>query len=667
VTNKKVIKKLRDNAELAWASYGYFNLVGKKFKDKKDNQGNLLTITLHDILDMTYKGYVASGNTALFNPEQLDGDFTSTQAKNFFDKYDLLIHQPNTHSGFSATLFEDTQAQSNNTRYILAFRGTEFPNGAKNDIWGADKSLLFGNVPKEQYSDMLLFYRQCMGEIPFYVELDSMPQDKKSLEYELWLKIYQRSTESKYKPYIKESFLKDASKNPTKDNFKPPIDSTTKLNIVGHSLGGCLAQLFALSFSTDKDSSIINEVYTFNAPGAKDLKLYDTIIFISNTINESTQQYLIAFYTKELMDKAQELGIDASDLNSKITHTLKSIIYNEKNANTHFGISLSKETGDLGGSRIYYEKISYDLLQYYQTLTHNYNNRNKEDYKLSISDKVFHIESKNQADRYFHTKESYKENTTQHLGKDIEGNYFILNLNFGGMDSHKISSIAKILYFYAYLYEVNESLIDTTSKEVKIEYELHQNEFLKEHSEIDIQEYDKHKKALEYCNKISLSIHRILYDIEFQKALAKNPSDDMYIAEPPNWLYAIIEQRLFEATIKTQQNKFLIKSDASDIIEAILYLQENNVYIEILKEYTIKNITPNSPLSQLFAIHEISFFISTDENAQPLIKDNSTANRLIGHKTARAQIFCGNHKADSILVDCYKEATLKYYPKAINE
>ena len=27
--NKEQIKKLRDNAELAWAAYGYYDLVGK--------------------------------------------------------------------------------------------------------------------------------------------------------------------------------------------------------------------------------------------------------------------------------------------------------------------------------------------------------------------------------------------------------------------------------------------------------------------------------------------------------------------------------------------------------------------------------------------------------------------------------------------------------------
>ncbi|MDY5950466.1 MAG: hypothetical protein SPJ16_04650, partial [Helicobacter sp.] len=68
----------------------------------------------------------------------LGGDMTPTQAKRFFDKYDMLIHQPNTESGFSATLFGEKRKQKNTeskatqytndygyTNYILAFRGTE--------------------------------------------------------------------------------------------------------------------------------------------------------------------------------------------------------------------------------------------------------------------------------------------------------------------------------------------------------------------------------------------------------------------------------------------------------------------------------------------------------------------------------------------------------------
>lgn len=37
MNNKEQIKKLRDNAELAWASYGYFDFINKQYSfDEKD-------------------------------------------------------------------------------------------------------------------------------------------------------------------------------------------------------------------------------------------------------------------------------------------------------------------------------------------------------------------------------------------------------------------------------------------------------------------------------------------------------------------------------------------------------------------------------------------------------------------------------------------------------
>ncbi|WP_300856667.1 hypothetical protein [uncultured Helicobacter sp.] len=134
MTNKQQIQKLRDNAELAMASYGYFHLIDKKFNHKSKTRKDDF-ITLHDILDSTYKGYVTSEHTTFINPEKLNGDFSPLQSKNFFERYDLLEHCPNTNSGFSATLFKDLgefdektntrNAVNKDSQYILSFRGTE--------------------------------------------------------------------------------------------------------------------------------------------------------------------------------------------------------------------------------------------------------------------------------------------------------------------------------------------------------------------------------------------------------------------------------------------------------------------------------------------------------------------------------------------------------------
>ncbi|WP_369608031.1 hypothetical protein, partial [Helicobacter trogontum] len=100
--NKTLINKLKDNAELAMAAYGYFHLIGKKIENDREKYGDKKNkpITQTDILDMTYNKHIAVES----NPHKLDdeikvgklgGDMTPTQAKRFFSRYDLLIHQPN--------------------------------------------------------------------------------------------------------------------------------------------------------------------------------------------------------------------------------------------------------------------------------------------------------------------------------------------------------------------------------------------------------------------------------------------------------------------------------------------------------------------------------------------------------------------------------------------
>ena len=202
MNNKILINKMRDNAELAQAAYGYFHFIGKKFKDKKDEQGNLLTITHTGILDLTYKGCKVK-DTGLIFDDKLKGDFAPTQAKRFFEKYDLLKHCPNTESGFSATLFQNKETKE----YTLAIRGTE-PSDT-GDL-KTDARMALGYIPQGQYNDMLSFYNQC---------------------------------KAKY----------------------PAITESKSLNIVGHSLGGALAQMLTLSLCDDKNEANINEVYTFNS------------------------------------------------------------------------------------------------------------------------------------------------------------------------------------------------------------------------------------------------------------------------------------------------------------------------------------------------------------------------------------------------------------------
>ena len=100
MTNKEIINNLKDYAELAQATYGYFHLAEKKFKNKKEygDKANK-PVTLQDILDSTYYGsdIYSPPLSEKFKPKKigtLKGDMTPTQSKRFFDKYDLLDFYP---------------------------------------------------------------------------------------------------------------------------------------------------------------------------------------------------------------------------------------------------------------------------------------------------------------------------------------------------------------------------------------------------------------------------------------------------------------------------------------------------------------------------------------------------------------------------------------------
>ena len=148
MNNKQRIKKIRDYAELAQASYFYFDLLkdsqgiprkiygldsnGNKIKDEKYPRGyKEIEVTLEHIVNKKYQGqevlinlqqgddiFTEMKNSAkeVFNFDKLNGEFGEIQTQRFFERYDLLIHQPNTESGFSATLLSEKNKRIQNLK-----------------------------------------------------------------------------------------------------------------------------------------------------------------------------------------------------------------------------------------------------------------------------------------------------------------------------------------------------------------------------------------------------------------------------------------------------------------------------------------------------------------------------------------------------------------------
>lgn len=314
---KQALNNLKDYAELAQASYFYFDLFkdsqgiprkiyeldsnSNKIKDESYPRGyKEIKITLEHIVSQKYCNqevlvnlqqgddiFTKMRNDAneTFNFDKLNGEFSEIQAKNFAKRYKIYLHQPNTLMGFSATLFYDTHKD----RFIVGFRGTETDFNKKMEIL------------VDAIQDIAL-------------SLNANPQSSALLD-----------------------FLKEVKKIVRAYN-RPII-------FVGHSLGGYLAQV-ALIYCDKKykDELLFSpkEAYTFNAPSIYGWNLPNVVL------NPNTIKILLDFLEKNLID-----------ISEKLTH-----IYDSGGIN----IIASAQYGSRNRLPIYTGKDSHSIIPLTQTL-----------------------------------------------------------------------------------------------------------------------------------------------------------------------------------------------------------------------------------------------------------------------------------------------------------
>ena len=595
--NRKMIKKLRDNAELAQASYGHFDLVTNnkdsfiKIKDKTI-EGSLSNkcIAQTDILDLTYKDYEVYQYDLFFKQEitigKLKGDFSPTQAKQFFSRYDLLKHCPNTNSGFSATLFGEKRKQKNTEskeisytseygyiNYILAIRGTEI--SSFKDLFVADASLAVGSVPKAQYEDMINFYEACIKDYPQIKEKDS-------------------------------------------------------LNITGHSLGGALAQILTLSLCDDKNRNNIKALYTFNAPGArKIIPPYDYIVKLFVFHSKEQQERFIKEEIKNIANRARDLGKDNAFLESKIQEILHKII--QEKQSQYYGIIMSVSTNTtMMALNINATPILADIAPYYRQLAYNYWQYFKEDrrapqnfklkgderyiYKLSIQDSIYHCESSNNE----YKNEWYIGSPISKLGIKLglhQDNQYgdttllhTINTSSGMTGDHSIIPLTQTLYFYAYLLELKENenkIIKNNSLKESLENLNHFMKNIEIYTKTFITKNHKINKNVSKNNYEALnSFEFFLSQIAFIMQENENYTDENYSS-------------IYQSSI--------IKQD--EIIDFILKAQEKEYYILILHQNDFDKyrkdcsfINQKDNLAYKIALGEFRIFIIVDKDLKCLEK-----------------------------------------------
>ena len=638
--NKTIISRLKDNADLAWASYGYFDLVGNKF-DKETTQKLKIDkdhiITQKDILDITYKNCVAIKKDVFGKPEKigtLKGDFTPTQAKQFFERYTLLKHCPNTASGFSATLFQHKKSKE----LTLAIRGTEFSLNRIEDLitdYYIGTNNNDTNMVIEQYFDMLIFY------------------------------------EERIKAILKEK-------------------GANKINVVGHSLGGFLAQLFAISYP-----KAINEIYTYNAPGVRADKITKTLYWVAQGIgafmvfkgvkyaykvgkgalsmvgffwtNNKPLNQKDIFLQSENKEKvvgiipiksSNKLNIKFNNLNgddsahqriisSEFTNNIPYFLRDDGNKfarDNNLPIFYYKNMGK-------YAREFYDLITYsgydgkYLYYRYNLNSINTQaqiskfeykifDYDLNIpfesmidtltnkneqiilnTNNIFHIISLNNAN---------KRDIIGYLGNNIIGQDLPINVGTANIfDAHSILALTQTLYFYSYLLESNSNEIKDKNLTQTIEYLNKFNQDIKTHTETFI------LNRINKTNQRAYNIHTMLSSPIFIVAIINRlfgnatPKTIDYLS----FFFSIINAKIHKIEALKQGKSNYIESiiTKDKIIDLIISLSKDKYYIKILSqaffEKTRKQcdyINDKSNIAYKICIGQYQNFILIDKNDNPL-------------------------------------------------
>ncbi|WP_180995488.1 Mbeg1-like protein, partial [Campylobacter concisus] len=147
----------------------------------------------------------------------------SPRTKLFVNRYELVKHIPNQKSGFSSSVFYDTEKSN----YIIGFRGTEI----KGNDFVDDFFMAITSKAIMQISALTSLQSSMVEAINSHsLNLNSVDgEDESSLNLD----------------------QEQASHGPK------------EVILSGHSLGGHLAQIYAVTF---KDSGV-KELYTYNAPG----------------------------------------------------------------------------------------------------------------------------------------------------------------------------------------------------------------------------------------------------------------------------------------------------------------------------------------------------------------------------------------------------------------
>ena len=184
-----------------------------------------------------------------------DAKFTSTQFDTFNTNFELVTTQPNESNGFSATVYRE-RTSDNTGRLIFATRGTEFdfPGGLLQDFLSADLlgigALGYANY---QAASMYRYWKRLTtpgGEVVAYSDQEVF--QLYTIQNGLTTPLQMASPE--FLQFAAE-VRADVGVTAGQPAGTALIAAGSKVDVVGHSLGGHLAMLFARFFPQNVNSA----------------------------------------------------------------------------------------------------------------------------------------------------------------------------------------------------------------------------------------------------------------------------------------------------------------------------------------------------------------------------------------------------------------------------
>jgi len=355
------------------------------------------------------------------------------------------------------------------------------------------------------------------------------------------------------------------------DYVLPILKEGEKINICGHSLGGYLTQACAFTFA-----EYIDEIYTFNSPGL--LRDFLLSSYLTNKINSIDEILKMSF--DEIMnsdDEYKELAKTRSDYKVNLSYqkTLYKNIFLANKDHTYL-------PAPLNFNNIYHAKTDND--------------------SLAFNNKLY-------------------ENAIQDLGVDINGNEVLINI--GNVDaipktdisisSHFLTYTATTLYFFSYLLKEKDNDEKTKNVSLKGTF-LYLNDFMEQN----------YKLIFDLDTNLSMQYNSVNFNMDNKATISP-----ITYNKNKNWLLLILLNNI-KHDLDIRTDHYLKDEQEALIIEDIFKLSDEKRYTKIISKDEVEKFKESGceKIEDKRAMHKCRTYKVVDESSSDITTTKADASKL---------------------------------------